>query len=312
MKNKLLLITGASGFLGSWLADAAYEAGFKLIGIDLRSPFKPQIWESFITASTDHVDWNSLLDDKEIYAVCHLAGGASVALSVKDPFGDFSNLVPGTARLALYLSTHHAQAKFFMFSSAAVYGNVQTANINESTNLEPISPYGVHKLIAEDLLKSYSRIYKINVTVLRIFSVYGPGLRKQLIWDVANKALQAGAQGKKTITLFGTGNETRDFIFVNDLCSAILSLLKRQQIERYEIYNIASGKSATISQVANSLIKHLNVDVKVEFDGKIPNGDPMALTADISKLNDTGFVAKFDLDGGLEQVAKWVKGLTDK
>ncbi|MEZ2334000.1 NAD-dependent epimerase/dehydratase family protein [Mucilaginibacter sp. RCC_168] len=307
MKNKTILITGASGFLGTWLADEVFEAGYELIGIDLRAPSRPEIWSNFVTASTDNVDWENLLHGKDIYGVCHLAGGASVALSVNDPYSDFSNLLPGTARLALYLSKMHSQAKFILFSSAAVYGNASALPIVEETIAVPISPYGIHKYIAELLLENYSRIYGLSVTVLRIFSVYGPGLRKQLIWDVGNRAIAADKQGKEAITLFGTGDETRDFIYVKDLCESVVNLLNNQTDNKFQLCNMASGIESSVSEIANGLIKHLDLNVKINFDGNIPKGDPLNVRADINRLKSTGAKINYSLDMGLEQVAKWIK-----
>lgn len=307
MKDKTVLITGASGFLGTWLADEVFEAGYELIGIDLRAPLRPEIWSNFVTASTDNVDWENLLHGKELHGVCHLAGGASVALSVNDPYSDFSNLLPGTARLALYLSKMHSQAKFILFSSAAVYGDAKHLPIKEDTTATPISPYGIHKNIAELLLENYSRIYNLPITILRIFSVYGPGLRKQLIWDVSNRAIAAHKQGKADITLFGTGKETRDFIYVKDLCKAVVVLLKKETDSTFEVYNMASGIESSVAEIADCLIKHLDVDVKINFNGTVPKGDPLTVRADISRLKNTGAKINYTLDKGLEEVAQWIK-----
>ena len=244
---------------------------------------------------------------KDIYGVCHLAGGASVALSVNDPYSDFSNLLPGTARLALYLSKMHSQSKFILFSSAAVYGDAKVLPITEDTITAPISPYGIHKNIAELLLENYSRIYNLKITILRIFSVYGPGLRKQLIWDVGNRAIAANKQGKKDITLFGSGNETRDFIYVKDLCGAVVNLLQQDTDSKFEVYNMASGVESSVAEIANCLIKHLDVDVKINFDGNIPKGDPLNVRADMNRLKSTGAKINYTLDKGMEEVAQWIK-----
>jgi UDP-glucose 4-epimerase len=306
MNNKTVLITGASGFLGTWLADALFESGYELIGVDLRAPLKPRIWANFMTASTDNADWENLIGGKSLHAVYHLAGGASVALSVSDPYSDFSNLLPGTARMALYLVKHHPQARFIFFSSAAVYGNVQILPTNEDVFKQPISPYGVHKYLAESLLEDYSRIYNLNVTVLRIFSVYGPGLRKQLIWDVSNRALQAKADGQTEIELFGTGAETRDFIYVKDLCDSIISLLKLSPAMPYEVLNMASGVEISIKEIADCILKHLNVGITAKFDGQIPKGDPFNMKADVTRLSEKQISMKYNLDNGIKEVTEWV------
>ena len=305
--NKTVLITGASGFLGTWVAEVFTRKGYKLIGIDLRAPDKPQLWDRFATSSLESVDLDHLLMDCQLFAVCHLAGGASVASSVNDPFGDFSSLLPGTVRLAIYLMRAQPKARLVLFSSAAVYGNPQQLPIKETTPILPISPYGIHKAGAEFLLENYSRAFGLNVTIFRIFSVYGSGLRKQLIYDVSQRALKASAEGKSEIMLFGTRNESRDFIYVEDLCEATHILLESESKTNFSVYNMASGIESTVADVANNLIRHLNIDIKIKFNGEVPKGDPINWRADITKLFELGFTPKYTIDKGLEKIADWAK-----
>jgi UDP-glucose 4-epimerase len=305
--QKTILITGASGFLGTYLADAASRQGYRLIGIDLRAPLRPHLWADFATSSLENADLDQLIKGDALAAVCHLAGGASVASSVNDPYGDFSSLLPGTARIALYLAKNQPQAQVFFFSSAAVYGNPKTLPITEFTALQPISPYGIHKSLAESLLSNYSRAMGLKATIFRIFSVYGPGLGKQLIYDVSMRAIRAAAIGQPAIRLFGTGAESRDFLYVEDLCQAVLTVLKHPSDENFVIYNLGSGVETTVAEVANCLVKHLNINVEITFDGNVPKGDPLNWRADISKISKLGFAPKYSMDDGLKQVAEWVK-----
>jgi len=306
MHNQTLLITGASGFLGTWLADAAYTAGYRIIGIDLRAPSKPQIWAGFATSSCDTTDLVSLLQGESLYAVCHLAGGASVAGSFADPYGDFASLVPGISRLAVYLAKAQPQARLYFFSSAAVYGNPLTLPITERTRVLPISPYGVHKATTESLMFHYARVLKLKFTTFRIFSVFGPGLKKQIVWDVGQHALTAISEGKTSITLFGTGEESRDFIYVKDLCKAVLTVLAHTSSHAIEIYNLASGIESRISEVAKCLIQKLELPLGISFNGEVRKGDPLNWRADISKLQALGFKADYNLEAGLAEIAAWM------
>ncbi|GAA3985606.1 NAD-dependent epimerase/dehydratase family protein [Mucilaginibacter dorajii] len=304
-----LLITGASGFLGTYLADEAAKQGYQLVGIDLRAPLKPHLWSRFTTSSLENADLDQLLKGFNLAAVCHLAGGASVALSVNDPYGDFSSLLPGTARIALYLLKVQPQAQIFFFSSAAVYGNPIKLPISEQTPLQPISPYGIHKALAESLLANYSRAMGLKATIFRIFSVYGPGLRKQLIYDVSLRAMRAAALGERSIQLFGTGLESRDFMYVEDLCKAVLTVLESSAKSGFDVYNLGSGTENTVANVANCIVKHLDIDIEITFDGKVPKGDPLNWRADINKLSQLGFKTQYTIDDGLKQVAYWAKAL---
>lgn len=305
----MILITGASGFLGTWLSKEAVKSGYKIYGIDLRVPMQPNIWEGFATTSLDTVDFDQLLGGSKLDAVFHLAGGASVSASVNNPYGDFSSLVPGTVRLAMYIVKNYPDTRFFLFSSAAVYGNPKNLPIKENAEIKPISPYGIHKATAEGLLMNYSRIFNLQITIFRIFSVYGPELRKQLIWDVCQRALDAEANGRNEITLYGTGKESRDFIYVKDLCRAVIEVLQNSNGKKIEIYNISSGIESSIKEIADYLIKHLDVDVQIAFDGKVRKGDPTNWRADIDKLRALGFEHTYKIDEGLKQVATWARAV---
>ncbi|MDT0646265.1 NAD-dependent epimerase/dehydratase family protein [Zunongwangia sp. F260] len=306
---KTILITGASGFIGSWLARTAVKAGYEIIGIDLRAPSDPEIWSGFSTASLESVDFFELIKKRDLVAVWHLAGGASVGASVSDPYGDFANLLPGTARLAIHIARNHPKARLFLFSSAAVYGDPKKLPISEEAPVQPISPYGVHKLSAEVLLSHYSRIIGLEATVFRIFSVYGPGLKKQLIWDVSQRVLGCGKDDSCEIKLFGTGQESRDFIYIKDLCHAVLKILQMEKTNSFEVYNMASGIENTIAEVAHCIVEALNENVKVKFDGEVREGDPVNWRADISRLKDTGFSCDYQLKEGIAEVAHWVKSI---
>jgi UDP-glucose 4-epimerase len=309
MHNKTLLITGASGFLGTYLADAAYASGYKIIGIDLRAPSRPQIWFNFATSSCDTTDLSELLKGETLHAVCHLAGGASVAASVNDPYADFSSLLPGTARLGIYIAKYQPQARLYLFSSAAVYGNPKSLPVTERTQVLPISPYGVHKATSESLLFHYARIFDFKVTAFRIFSVFGPGLKKQLIWDVGQNALNAVEKGNRQVVLFGTGNESRDFIYVKDVCKAVLMVMDHESKQKVEVYNLASGLESSVGEVARCLVKNLKLDVEVSFNGEVRKGDPMNWRADISRLQKLGYQSDYSLESGLKEIAAWMNEL---
>lgn len=305
--SETVLITGASGFIGTWLADEAKKAGYNIVGVDLRAPFRPGIWSAFHVGSCETVDLSAITDAHAIRAVFHLAGGANVGASVADPYGDFSSLLPGTARLATHVAKACPGARFFLFSSAAVYGNPRSLPIHESAEIAPISPYGAHKAVTEQLLGHYARILGLRVTVFRIFSVYGPGLRKQLIWDICQKVKTARAEGRDHITLWGTGRESRDFIHVSDICRAALTVLGATPGSAFELFNVSTGVESTIEEVASTLVSALGGGVRVEFNGQVSKGDPVNWRADVAKLVGLGFKPRVSLRDGLDDVARWSK-----
>jgi len=306
--RKRALITGASGFIGSWLADAARETGLELFGIDLQTPSKPQIWADFITGACENVDFDRVFGEQHIDLVFHLAGGASVPASVRDPFSDFSSLLPGTARLVAHLIKRGSRPHLIFFSSAAVYGNPEKLPISEDHPLKPISPYGIHKATAEAMLQQYARAYELPVSIMRIFSAYGPGLRKQILWDVGQRALQAVANKEKTIALHGTGSETRDFIYVSDLADAALLVASKPPKSGLQILNVSSGSETSIAEVSEHLIASLGLNIEVNFNGNTRSGDPCNWHADTGRLCNLGFQKKINTSVGILRVAEWMKG----
>jgi UDP-glucose 4-epimerase len=184
-----------------------------------------------------------------------------------------------------------------VLSSAAVYGNAQTLPISENAVLAPISPYGYHKCMVEQMGQEFWRVYGLPVVFGRIFSAYGAGLRRQVVWDILQKAQHSRAQGEP-FCLSGTGDETRDFIHVSDVARALLCLLDHADM-RATAYNIASGLSVTIRTLAQLIVRRMASPSPITFDGQIRPGDPLYWQADVSALAALGFRCEVDLATGL-------------
>jgi UDP-glucose 4-epimerase len=307
--KKLILLTGASGFLGGYVADACRAAGHAVLGVDVRPPRAGQSWEDLRIQSCESIGWESFLRGREIDVVFHLAGGASVPESVQDPYRDFATSLPGTANLLSYIARRNPSTHFIFFSSAAVYGNPRSLPIGETSPVAPISPYGIHKASAEFLLQHYARLYNLQVSVLRLFSAFGVGLRKQLFWDLSRRALEASARGETCVTLHGSGAETRDFIYATDIANAALLVANRPRRAGFECYNIASGKETTIREAASLLLDRLGLGLNIVFAGAPRSGDPLHWRADISKAAALGFQPAAPLAEGLNAVARWAISL---
>jgi nucleoside-diphosphate-sugar epimerase len=184
-------------------------------------------------------------------------------------------------------------------SSAAVYGNPSTLPVSEGAALAPVSPYGFHKEMAEDILREFHDVYGIRSCAARVFSAYGSGLRRQLLWDVCQKVV-AGP----IVTLFGTGAETRDFIHVEDVARAIRVLAENAEMNA-EVYNVASGHQTTIESVARALVSSLDPQIEVRFSGEQRPGDPLHWEADISAVSGLGFHAQVSFEDGVADYARW-------
>ena len=237
--------------------------------------------------------------DERFDLVVHCAGSGSVGYSQTNPLQDFYRTVQSTADLLEYLRLNESRALLVYPSSAGVYGAKDDRPIKESDAPNPISPYGYHKRIAEDLLASYSRNYGTRVAIVRFFSIYGPGLTKQLLWDASVKL--STAQGEASF--WGTGEETRDWIHLADATELIARLA--ESAAPFSIVNGATGTRVTVNAVLDMLKEALGVDVEITFNGAARPGDPRFYHADVSKLRAAGS----DADGNASRRPEELRGM---
>jgi UDP-glucose 4-epimerase len=298
---KTVLVTGAAGFLGHHVVTQFAREGWKVVAID----HVPSLTANFGHNVTYHRLQlpNTLLGpliDAEAPNVCvHCAGSASVGLSLENPDIDFRGNTVLTFEVLEALRRNAPECRFLLLSSAAVYGDPATLPVSEGDTLAPLSPYGWHKLQCEMLCLEYSRIFNLPTAVLRIFSAYGPGLKRQVVWDTCHRALTTGA-----LTLHGTGRESRDFIHATDIARGLI-LLAETGAARGDIYNLASGRETTIAELAGLLREELAPGLPLQFDGQATPGNPLNWRADISKIAALGFVPQVALEDGLREMAQW-------
>jgi UDP-glucose 4-epimerase len=213
--------------------------------------------------------------------------------------------VDTTALLLEWVRQSSIGVKVVGVSSAAVYGSQYSGHILESENLTPLSPYGFHKLMLETLFESYSNTFGLDLAVVRLFSVYGPGLKKQLIWDLCNKI--ASCNGNQ-IHLHGKGTEFRDWLYISDAVCLLNSVADCSSgNEKMIVVNGGSGIGITISDIAHSLVDAWGGDYKITFSGESRQGDPVSLIADVSLAKKIGFEAQVDISDGLTNVVRWYK-----
>jgi UDP-glucose 4-epimerase len=298
-----VVITGAAGFLGQYVARHFVKAGWRVIGLDVLpdgNGLPASVRYECLTLPG--AGWIKLLQTEQPKVVVHCAGCASVGLSLEDPAVDFRGNTWLVFELLDALRRHAPDCRFLLLSSAAVYGNPATLPVTEQHAVQPLSPYGYHKRQAELLCEEFSRIYGLPTVVARIFSAYGPGLRRQVVWDICARALTTGR-----LVLRGTGRESRDFIHAADIAQG-LHLLASAGPCRGEIYNLACGCEVSIAELAAALLAALGSKVQLSFDGTITPGDPLHWRADIAKITALGFAPSVPLDHGLRAVAEWCAG----
>lgn len=298
---KTVLITGVAGFIGRYVARHFSRQGWQVIGIDNSSPENAPLADlkTYQRLQLPNPEFSNILKTYNPNALIHCAGRASVPLSVSDPTSDFYSNTLLTFNILDALRLNAPACKFIFLSSAAVYGNPSILPIAETHPTNPISPYGFHKLQSEQLCLEFAKIYSQPTASIRIFSAYGAGLRRQVMWDICQKAIS-----QKSLILQGTGNESRDFIHALDIARAIEIVCDRAPIQG-EVYNLGIGQEVTIAELANMLLKAMKSDIVPEFSGITAISNPLNWKADITKLQFLGFSPSISLDKGISVFTNW-------
>lgn len=307
-------ITGAAGFIGRHLARELRVAGKNVIGLGHGSCSQEQANEwgfaHLISGDICITNLRSLCTSFGIPDVIfHLAGGSTVAAAISNPLDDFFRTVSGTAELLEWMRVDSPRTKLVAVSSAAVYGSGHEGCILEDAALVPFSPYGHHKRIMEELCRSYAASYGLKVSIARLFSVYGTGLKKQLLWDLCTR-LKAG---KQPFVLGGTGDELRDWTDVRDVVRA-LNLLSTQASAEVVVVNVGTGSGSSVRQIANGIARHWplsDAEFEFQFSGQSRPGDPFSLVANVARLKTLGFVCERPVDDGLAAYVKWFLGQSE-
>ncbi len=291
------LVTGTAGFIGSHLSRRLLKEGFSVIGVDSFTDYYPRwIKErnlstlksennfSFLEEDINSLDLNRLLQNVD--CVFHLAAQAGVRASWGQSFSEYiRNNIEATQRLLEELKEQPLH-KFIYASSSSVYGYCPELPMSESSPLLPYSPYGVTKLAAENLCYLYSKNYGVPTISLRFFTVYGPGQRP----DMAFHKFFKSTSENKPITVFGTGDQTRDFTYINDIIDAIFACITHGQTG--ETYNLGGGNRKMLKDLLPLFEEICGKKISVKWEEK-QKGDVPHTLADIQKAKkDLGFAPR--------------------
>ena len=311
--NKTFLVTGCAGFIPSHLVDRLLTLGYKVIGVDDLSIGKKEAMGSFINSKNFQFikgDVRSLaLIRKIVPEVNYIYHGAvrGVNISTDNPIEDVR--VNTESTLLLLEEARKNKIDLFIYpSSASVYGNPKSLPEKEDDNPLPLSPYGVSKLAAERYCLVYLNIYKLPVVCLRYFNNYGPRQRKDSIYGGVISIFFEQVLNNENITVYGDGEQTRDFVYVDDTVFATIECINNKRVIG-EVINISTGKETSINNLANKIadISGGKINVKHTTERKIDNIQRRA--GDNSKANELlNFSPKVDLDRGLEKTYVWFKG----
>lgn len=291
-----ILVTGAAGFIGNKIMQEFISDNYEVFG-----------WDCIEKENVSKVDLGSEetimeeLSKIKPTIVVHCAGSADVGMSVKFPERDYHGNVTLTHNLLFALhKLNMDNVQFVFLSSAGVYGNPTALPITEDMATNPLSPYAVHKVMCEELCKYFAKNYGMKIKIARIFSAYGAGLKKQIFWDMHKKAIDTGC-----LNMFGTGNESRDYIHVNDVVKSIclLATVPSDDI----VFNVANGEELTIRSVTEIFAKYSGIsEDKIAFNGTVREGDPLNWRADISRIKKLGYKKSVTMDEGLKDYCMWV------
>lgn len=304
-----VIVTGVAGFIGSTLAGQLLDRGFQVIGVDcLTDYYDRRIKEAnlvslsrnpaftFHRAAILDLDWKALLDG--CATVFHQAAQAGVRASWGQSFDCYTQWN--------ILSTQHileamrgTGARMVYASSSSVYGETNVLPMREDHPTQPLSPYGVSKLAAEHLCVLYWRNFQVPTVSLRYFTVYGPRQRPDMAF---HKFIRAGLSGQP-IGLFGDGEQTRDFTYVDDAVEA--NLLAADRGAPGTVYNIGGGSRVTVNQVLATLERIMERQLTIDRQ-PTQKGDVTHTFADTTRARtELGFCPKVSIEDGLRREYEW-------
>ena len=298
-------ITGARGFIGRHLAIRLAGSGRRVIGLGHGAwPDAGRYGVArWLNCDITSDNLSQLAQDEGVPAtVFHLAGGSSVGSAIAAPREDFNRTVEASAVLCDWLRLEAPQARLLAVSSAAVYGASQEGPIPEIAAGRPYSPYGYHKLMMEQVCRAYAETYGLSVVNARLFSVYGPELRKQLLWDACQKL----AAGAPVLELGGSGTELRDWTNIADVVRALERIADLASPEAPAI-NVGTGRGLNVAAVADLLVSAWGEGTAVRFSGLGRRGDPQSLVADAGRLAELGFSFEVSAEQGVAAYVAWYR-----
>ena len=312
--SKKFLITGAAGFIGSHLCERLISDNQFVVGLDNFDPFYDRkIKESNIKTLKKSDKFKLIEGDIKgtacVDSICkdgidmivHLAAKAGVRPSIADPLGYADCNINGTTVL-LEAARKFNIKKFIFASSSSVYGNNKKVPFSETDNVDyPISPYAATKKAGELICHTYHHLYKMNITCLRYFTVYGPRQRPDLAIHKFAKLIEQG----NPIPVFGDGSMMRDFTYIDDIIDGTVAAMEK--CDGFEIYNLGESKPVRLDKLVEGLEKALGK--KAVIDRKpVPPGDVERTFADITKANKRlGYNPDTDITAGLAKFVAWLR-----
>ena len=306
------LVTGCAGFIGSHLTERLLRDGFDVIGIDCFTDYYPREYKdkNIKNALEDErftlieQDIRSMDAFPDVNYVFHQAAQAGVRKSWGRDFEIYAwDNILATQRLLEYYKDCGIK-KFVYASSSSVYGDCELP-MKETRMLKPVSPYGVTKLAAENLCYLYYENYGVPTASLRYFTVYGPRQRP----DMAIHLFVRAILNREEITVYGDGNQTRDFTFVDDVVEA--NLLAAMSSSQGEVFNVGGGTRISVNELIKIMENVTGRRAVVKYIEK-QKGDVKDTLADADKIGKLGWKPKVGIDEGIRRFVEWYEELVNQ
>ncbi len=292
------IVTGGAGFIGSNLVESLIETGSKITVIDNHSTGRKENIENFldqiefVQADVSRTGpWMEKFTENSV--VYHLAALADIVPSIQNPNGYYEANVNGTFNV-LEAARKAKVKKLIYAASSSCYGIPDEYPTKENAEIRPQYPYALTKRLGEELILHWAQVYNLPAISLRFFNVYGLRSRTSGTYGAVFGVFLAQKLANRPFTIVGDGSQTRDFTYVTDVCRAMIEVSKKGK--NGEVYNVGSGKSISINEIAE-LLKGEKV-----FVPKRP-GEPDCTFADISKIKkDTGWTPKVSIESGVQKL----------
>jgi len=305
IKNSKILITGGAGFIGSTLANTLL-AGNQIVVLDDLSmgDFGNLDQSANLTTIHGSVTDSSLLEglfsDNDFDYIFHLAAVASVADSVERPYETHQVNFDSTMLILEFLRKNPTSLKRLVFaSSAAVYGDEPTLPKKEESVIRPLSPYAIDKFASEKMAMIYHDLYDIPTSATRFFNVYGPKQNPNSPYSGFISILVDRLKNNTELKIFGDGQQSRDFVFVEDVVQALLLVATSEQ-SLGQAFNVGTGNKTTLNDLVEMSKELTGKDFPIKYENP-REGDIKISVSDIEKIKSIGYQSKYDLKQGMKK-----------
>lgn len=309
-----VLVTGGAGFIGSHLTQRLLDLGYEVVVVDDFNNYYCPSWKRnnaikfFAHENCEIVEcdirnysgMSDIFEEHKFDFVYHLAARAGVRASIEDPFLYQDVNINGTLLLLEFIRKNPCK-QFFFASTSSVYGDTNLIPFKEDNPLgKPLSPYAATKASVEMMIELYSKLYNINSTVFRFFTVYGDRGRPDMAVAIFTKAIMEGL----TLKVFGDGTQKRDFTFISDIIDGITAPLDLD-LTGYNLFNIGGSKTTELNNLIKIIEDTVGKKAVIEYLDKAA-GDMTNTHADTTRAAEVlGFKSKVSLEEGVKKYYEW-------